>query len=125
MINIKFWTWAERHREKVAQQRMQLSDEWITVLTTSITEGLRHTQIGWSGNMHVTHAQRPPAPRPARITVTYVMQDGREYRTYIPLNGQAEWTESYPTWLSKVYNGEEPPPQYIRYSLGYNDGGML
>jgi len=72
----------------------------------------------------VRHEPRPPAPRPARITITYVMQDGREYREYIPLNGQAEWTTNYPQWLTAVFQGNEPPPQYIRYSLGYNDGGV-
>lgn len=93
-------------------------------LITAITESLRHTQIGVSQNVHVTHAQRPPAPRPARITVTYVMQDGMEYRTFIPLNGQSEWTESWPHWLDQPYNNNYPPVS-IRYSLGYNDGGML
>jgi hypothetical protein len=86
---------------------------------SALTESLRHTQIGVSQNVHVTHAQRPPAPRPIRITMNWIMPDGREYRQFVPLNGQSFWVESLPHF----YNNEMP--DRIEFSLGYADGGML
>jgi len=71
--------------------------------------------------IHHTYAQKPPPPRPARITVTWVMMDGTEYRTWIPLNGQAEWTENMPHYIQS--NAEKVV--CIRYSLGYNDGSSM
>lgn len=68
----------------------------------------------------IRHEPRPPAPRPERITVVYEMQDGHEYKTFIPLHGQSQWVESWPGWLDPQ---REPayPPVAIRYHIGYAD----
>lgn len=67
----------------------------------------------------IEHKPRPAPPRPERITVVYVMQDGQELRTWIPLHGQADWIEAWPRWLDPGA-GNWPPVQ-IRYHLGYAD----
>lgn len=96
-----------------------------TIVSLTQWEGHRPITLDVRGitglTLHHTYAQKPPPPRPERLTVVYVMQDGREYRIYIPINGMAEWTESWPSWLTGVYNGEAPP-QYIRYEFSYKDG---
>jgi hypothetical protein len=117
VMNLKIWTWKKNARIK----RDISESERYLAFVKALTESLRHTQIGMSHSMHVTHAQRPPAPRPFQMTVTYIMVDGMEYRTFIPLNGQVEWVEQMPHYVQM--NAERV--SQIRYSMQYNDGGML
>lgn len=116
-MNLKFWEWPHNRRLRHHLEFQEMHESFVKALT----ESLRHTQIATSSNVHVTHAQRPPAPRPMRIVITWVMADGVEYRTFIPLNGQAEWTESAPHYVTQYAERLS----HIRYSLGYNDGSML
>lgn len=67
----------------------------------------------------VTHAPRPPAPVPQRIAIVYIMQDGTEWREYVPLNGQAYWEHPWPNYLNANQNGF--PPVKIRFMLGYDN----
>ncbi len=110
----KFWTWARKRREDKAIAQVKL----ITALSEAFSRSLRDGQL--SVIHRVTHAPRPPAPRPERIKVIYDMQDGREYCTFIPLHGQAQWIESWPSWLNPENNSLWPPVA-IRYHLGYAD----
>lgn len=123
MINLKFWTWPDRHREKVAQKRMQLSDEWVTVLTTSITEGLRHTQVAGNFSHHITYAQKPIPPRPEQITLIWTFGDGHQYRQFFPLHGQS-WIESIPmnvTWGN--FDNPAERPVSLEMAITYRDSG--
>jgi hypothetical protein len=87
----------------------------------TLKETLRHTNIAMSHNMHVTYAARPPAPRPSQLTIVYEMQDGQQIREYVPMNGNAIWTQAP---LDYVYRNPLGPPVKIEYIFGYQDGGM-
>ena len=102
------------------RRRKHVNEMNVAALTLqSALDDLGRT-LAVTGIKHVVrHEPRPPAPRPERITVVYEMQDGREFRTFIPLHGQAEWTESWPHWLDIREPGY--PPVAIRYHLGYSD----
>ena len=110
-MNIKVWTWAAKRRERKAHYAITIG----TAIANQLALALKNHPA--NVNHHVTHAQRPPAPRPQRITVVYVMGDGNEYRTYIPLHGQSEWTDSMPSFVQ--HNTIQV--SHIRYSLGYTD----
>lgn len=72
----------------------------------------------------VEHKQRPPAPRPSRLTVVYIMQDGREYKEYVPLYGQRSFILNFPHYVAQEMANTGMPPVSIRYELGYEDGGI-
>jgi hypothetical protein len=116
-MSIKFWQIPANRRanKKITQDLLYV--QIATLTSKAITDGLTKATI----NHKVTHAPRPPAPRPMQMTVTYIMVDGMEYRTFIPLNGQAEWVEQMPHYVQM--NAERV--SQIRYSMRYNDGGML
>lgn len=116
-INAKFWTWAEKHRRKI-ELRDRQSLEYV--IDHTIYE-FKREPLEMHHNMHVTHAPRPPAPRPFQLIVTWVMSDGQEYRTFCPMNGQAEWQENPPYWVME--NAQRIST--IRYSFQYKDGGLM
>ena len=70
----------------------------------------------------VTHAPRPPAPRPVRMTVIYRMQDGFEYKEYTALTGQMSSTANFPHYVLDSIIRDGKPPESIRYEFGYEDG---
>ena len=70
----------------------------------------------------VTHAPRPPAPRPARMTVVYQMQDGSEYKEYTILAGQMSSWANFPHYIFESIIRDGKPPQAVRYEFGYEDG---
>lgn len=112
-MNLKVWTWPGNSRDKRESREIKRQ----IAFTRAVTEALNTVTI----DHKVTHSPRPPAPRPFQLVVTYVMSDGQEYRTFCPMNGQAEWQENPPHWV--MQNAEKIST--IRYSFRYNDGGMM
>jgi len=116
-VNLRFWQWHTNHVLKV-QDKFNVQQE---MFVSALTESLRHTQIGVSANHHITYAQRPPAPKPIRLTVVYTLQTGMEYKEYTPLIGQMSTYQNFPHYIeSEIREGR--PPQSIRYEFGYEDG---
>lgn len=122
-IRPKWWQFKEKARINDRLRKVQeLSEDQESKLAfiTAISEALRHTQIAGNHTLHHTYAARPAAERPSRLTVVYVMQDGKEIREYINLNSQ-HYTVTAP--MHYVWN-QELPPVNIRYEFGYTDGSM-
>ena len=104
---------AREMQRQMEAQKMQLA------FMEALKETLRHTNIATNSTLHHTYAERPPAPRPSRLTVVYGMQNGQEWKEYVPLNGSHEWVTSP---LHIVFQNPDGPPSYIRYEFGYTDG---
>jgi len=118
-VNLKIWTWPERHRAKIQIRHNTRQIEHVTALIVA----LRRTEIAVKQDHHVTYAARPPAPRPSRLTVAWMMDGGREIKQFIPLNGMWSHIDNVPDWLtnSDKYGGK---PTAVRYEFGYEDGGQ-
>lgn len=117
----KWWQFIQRaHYRKWSAEMQQKRSEKDTQIAfiAAVAEALRNTQISANATLHHTYAERPPAPRPSRMTVVYVMQHGQEIREYVQLNGQSYTTLSP---MHYVWN-QELPPSHIRYEFGYSDG---
>jgi hypothetical protein len=96
----------------------KVEDARQVAFVQAIAEALRHTQIATNATLHHTYAERPPAARPSRLTVVYVLQNGQEIREYVNLNSQ-HYTVTAP--MHYVW-AQEIPPSQIRYEFGYTDG---
>lgn len=71
--------------------------------------------------MTVKHDPRPPAPRPVRLAIVWIMQDGQELRQFVSLYGQQSTTEIVPRWVvNQDWNGW--PPYTMRFEFQYEDG---
>lgn len=118
----RWWQFVEKERIRKRLRKEtdeKLADARHLALVEALTEALRNTQISGNHTLHHTYAQRPPAPRPSRMMIIYVMQDGKEIREFVPLNGQAIHYSLSP--MHYVWN-QEQPPSHIRYEFGYTDG---
>ncbi len=117
-MNLKFWTWPRNYQKRRELFRRQSMED---ILDHAIHEARRQP---FKIEHHVTHAPRPPAPRPSRLTIAYQMQDGREYKEYVPLNGQMSYHTNFPYHIAHGIAEGNPPPEGIRYEFGYEDGGQ-
>lgn len=117
----RWWQFKAKARIRERMRDVQHENEdhaRLAAFTDAIAEALRHTQIAANATLHHTYAERPPAPRPSRLTVVYVLQDGQEIREYVNLNSQ-HYTVTAP--MHYVW-AQEIPPSSIRYEFGYSDG---
>jgi hypothetical protein len=117
----KWWRFRAKRliRDRALETRIETFEMQRHVdFVEALRDTLRHTQIAANATLHHTYAQRPPAPRPSRMMVVYTMQDGMEYKEYVPLNGMPFYTMS-----PSHYVFDQPtPPISIRYEFGYTDG---
>src|SRR6267154_3369024 len=99
-MTLKFWEWP--HNRKVRHQAHL--NNMALAFTLQLQEALRHTNIGVNATHHMTYGQKSPAPRPIRLTMNWIMPDGREHKQFVNLNGQTYWVESLPHY----WNNEMP-----------------
>lgn len=88
------------------------------VMTVAVTQLNGHNAL--KIEHIVKHEPRPPAPRPSRMTLVYIMPDGSEYKEYIGLIGQASWYHNMAHYVEEqIRNGSSIQ---LRFDFAYEDG---
>ena len=114
-MNFKVWTWAAKRRERKAHYAITIG----TAIANQLALALKNHPA--NVNHHVTHAPRPPAPRPEQITLIWTFGDGRQHRQFFPVYGQS-WIESVP---ANFLWSDDPRdrPVSIEIAVQYRDNG--
>ena len=114
-MNLKVWTWAAKRRERRTQAAITIG----TAIANQLALALKNHPA--NVNHHITHAPRPPAPRPEQITLIWTYPDGRQHKQFFPMHGQS-WVESIPSNFIWELDPRDRPTS-IEMAITYRDTG--